>query len=145
MRRSLLLNVLFDHCQRRAAAAGDEVAAAPQHGFPEELLEMRRVVSAHQPGSDSLQAVHGHGQRDLGRQLDEQMKMVGLAVEFQQLPFLHRELALADEPQLGEHGAGEALSPILCHDNQVILKRVSAVVAGLERLLWNKEARYPYR
>src|SRR5690349_13500896 len=76
----LLLDVLTQDADRWAAHAPGEAGARPQRVRPVAASQFGELLP-HPPGGDTLEAVDQAGDGDLGRDVDRQVDVVGLAVE----------------------------------------------------------------
>jgi hypothetical protein len=123
----LLLNVLAQDVDRGTAARGSKVARRPKHAAAAQpRMEVSKLL-AHQPTRDTFEAVHQRGKRNLWRVIDQEMDMILFAVELHQ----GRIEACAD----GSEDAFKALhvflakhpAPVLCHEDQMNMKRKNAV------------------
>lgn len=76
----LLFDILPDDFQRRTAAGGCEIAAAPEHILPVPLLKLRELL-AEQSTGNALEAIDQLRDFNAWREVDQQMHMIGFAIE----------------------------------------------------------------
>ena len=128
-RASLLLDVLPDDAEGCPAAGRSEIGRRPEvpvHDVPVHAAGELRSQAA---GRHAFEAVHQRGHSHLRRVGDQQAHMVVLAVE---LAKLRAEVA-ADLPHglfaAAEHLPVQHSAPVLCHEDQVNVKRGNHVPA----------------
>ena len=124
----MLFDVLPDDAQRCATGVGDEIRAAPQYLLPVDALEMGTMVTAQQAAGDGLEVVGEDRWGDLRGELDKQVNVIGLAVEFDHPSLPGGDQAGDMRGQVVEHRGREATASVLRDENEVVTKRKSAVV-----------------
>ncbi len=148
----LLLDVLPHDRQRRAADGPGEVGPGPQAlrapVVPDEVGELLAQAA----GGDALEAVDQLRDGDLGREVDQQVHVVGVAVEHDQLDLEvvadhAHDLFHPREVPVTEHAM-----PILGHEHRVCVQQERAVPAGERAVLVGPQPygarvqlRYAYR
>ena len=109
----LSVDVLLDDGQRCASAGDGEVGRGPEVAVHPGADTHPGVFAAHRVSGAALEALGENGNRQGGRVGDQQVRMVGLAVELDQLDIelgAHTAQGVFAE---GEHGVGEHRPPIL--------------------------------
>ncbi len=105
---------------------GGEVAGRPQRAFPVAMPDVRALLAQH-PAGDALEAIHKRGDRDLGRILHQQMRMIVLAVHLHQRGLEVQAHAAEDAAQRIDGRAVEHLAAVFRHKDQVDVHLENAV------------------
>lgn len=104
----------------------------------------RKLISKPTTGA-SLQGVYKVGDGKLGRQIEQQMHMIGFAVKLEQFAFPCSHPISDQLFQLGQHISGQRFAPVLCNQNQMIVHRVNAVMLRFKDLFFHSNQLYNWR
>ena len=123
----LPLDILFDDGQRRTSARNDTIGPAPEYRLAIDVTELIGEVAADQARTGCLEVVHELRQVQAWRKRHQHMDMIGLAVEFDEFASPICAALRRDFAQPFEDRLGDALAPVFCDDNQVIVQCVNAM------------------
>ncbi len=122
----LLLNKLPNDLQRSTAAGCGKVTPAPEHIFPVPLLKRRELLSE-QAAGNALEAIDQFREFNVGREVDQQVHMIGFAIEFSEFNMKALTDAGEDIAQGLDVNAFEDSPPILRREDQMGMKLEDAV------------------
>jgi hypothetical protein len=106
----LLLDVLFQDRKRCPTTRNDTIRAGAEDGLAIDPLESELL--AEQPGTRRFEIVPEPGQIEVGRQRNQQVDVIGLAIEFEQAPTPPGATRRGNLANSGKHRRLNALSPI---------------------------------
>ena len=124
--RLLLLDVLLDDAERRAATRCGEIAGRPEGALPI-APHQSRMPLAHESAGDALEAVHQSRHGYLGRVVHQQMNMIVPAVH---LDHLRLEIGAdrgEDLAHVVPHRLGEHMATVFGYEDQMDVERKDAV------------------
>ena len=141
----LLFDVLSQDTDWRAADRAGEVGRGPQPVRPPVVPCQAGELLPHTPRGHALEAVDQPRERDLGREADQQMHMVGRAVERGQPglkvgAYVPHDLLHPPQVRGGEHGV-----PVPGHEDQVCVQHENTVPAGAYSVVAGHETKYTER
>lgn len=126
----LVVNVLADDRQRRSAARCGEVGRRPQVAAHRRPVHRTGVLGSQIPGRDTFQAVHQFRHCDLGRVVDEEVNVVGFAVELGEFGLETPAHPRHDLFAAAEHRVSEHTTPVFRYEDQVDMHRRNNVPAS---------------
>jgi hypothetical protein len=124
----LLLDVLLNDAQRCPATTGSEVGRRPQNVLPIAFLHIRPLDSQ-QPTGNAFQAVDQARHRVLRRVVDEQVYVLGCAVQLDQVRIEVGANFLKDGLEPLEGVSVKHLASILCDEDQMDMQCKNTVPA----------------
>jgi len=130
----LLFDVLAHDVDGHTATGCREVARRPQHAPTlEPRMEVSKLLAKH-PAGDALEAVHERGERDLGRVVDEQVNMIGLAIELDELCVEIVTDGTKDRLERRHVLLTEDTAPVFGHEDQMCMDGKNAVSSSAKVL-----------
>ena len=124
----MLLNVALNDRQGCAATTGHEISAAPEHRLAIHPFQTASELLAQQPAGYGLEVVGDYRRRRLGAHFQEQMHMIGFAVNLDQATTPVGAQADGDISQRLMHFRCQARLAVFGHKNEMVTKRESAVI-----------------
>ena len=145
-RRVLVLDVAFDHLQRRAAAAHHKVRRRPEVRAPKRAPDLRIFLRADIARSGAFQTLHDSAERKAWREGDHQMNMVPVGLNSEKIDLQHPRRALEGFSEPRKHRRRKHLAPVFRAEHHMREKqRNRAVLAPVDFLHAMKYPIYYWR
>jgi hypothetical protein len=138
----LLLDVLAQDRDGGSANRPGEVGRRPQPVRPPVVAAQVRELLPHPAGGDALEGVHEPGQRHLGREVHQQVHVIGFPVELGKLAPEVRAHVPHDLLKPFQVPYGEDRMPVLSNEDQMGMQDENTVPASADVLIFSHETDY---